>query len=505
MPKLIVRDVAQGAGLPQRTALPVGRSLARLGQQVSQFGGALEAASNERARRRAAEFDVALESEANQIVLDPDLESRAQKFDEAKSRLTEQYRPSFITGSPVEFDSRTGLSSERLLNDLRAKTDRDALDRALADNEYQLEILSNKAATAENADERSLFLLQGEIAIQESLNSGTRSQAQADKRRQAFYKGIQDAQLLTFSNVDPGMGLEWIEAGNFRGTEASKQQWIAKLQKANVFQMRSELQAEKAERSRLAAENKETARVTVSRWIGAANDPEGPGVTLAEVETAVKGGFLSETQESTWTQIARSGGHVEPSVQTDPRMLADMRRRARDGTDSTVIDDATERYTSGRMSLEELASIEKMSKESRFGGALDILEAAVQGTLAFTGSSPGAVVAAQQAVVDFTTWESEHPNATRGEALREAARLYSETDTYGMIERTLPKQESSRYVRDETDKIMIEETLNQAAADLKAGRMSEEDAIALHLEMDEMAEGRKRDAATRARLSGVSE
>jgi len=507
MPRLIVRDRPQLTPLPQSSGATrgeiEGRALQRLGQQVSQFGSVLKASSDQRARRNAAQASVELRAEMENIKLDPDIEGREEKFNEARRRIEAKYKPGFLTGSPSEFNFGFGLSSEQLQTDLTAQTNRDAINRSRADLQFELNLYAQDAATSDNPDSRFIAEQKGELAISRGLSDGTISQGDADTARRGFNKTIDSTLQLQFENYDPAGGLEFLNSPEFNGTEAERQVGLRRMRTAYQHELASNLkiseQSDKAQKKI----DEQLQEATINKWIGVASDPESPGVPLVEVQAASRGGFLTTAEVEKWTGIARSGGHITPSVETDPRAFSSLRKRAMDGTDGTVVAEATRLYEDGRLTIQQLTTIETLSGDSRFGGSLAVLESAVDAALAYSGGAPGVVVMAEQSVQEMAVWISEHPNATRGEAMRQAKTLYSEADVNGVIENTIPQKSANRYIRDSDDKIDIKATLEHIARERLAGRLPEAEMTEIKLEMDDMSENRRADAAARSRMSGA--
>lgn len=416
MPKLSVRERGPGAEIPRATGAAgqiSGRNLQRLGSQVSAAGQILQASSDQRAARKAAEFTQALSAEADAIMLDPNLEQRESKLAAARKRLSSKFRPNFIVGSPGAFDFRANMAAERLQATVKAQTNSDGISRGIADNDFQLDQFVEEGAKADNPSDRALAFIQGELALSGALESGLRDQKGHDKRLQKFRQDFAGGVLRRMRNDNPAAGLDFLE-DEFDGTEEERQVWRGHM----ISSMRSAVSAEETELRRSELADRRREKVLDEEAQSELNEILGSDDILTVADVMDRRGALSAAAERTYLRIAESGGRITETATFDRGLYLDLSDRADRGED--IIADANAAFLEGRIDKTVRDNLVNASTDRRFGDARRGLSAALDpGILGDTSLREKKV----QALQFFDEWHIANPRASREEAEIKAREL----------------------------------------------------------------------------------
>ncbi len=469
-----------------------------VGREMTILGRTLEAASNQRAGRRALEFRQALRDETDEIARLPDFEERSTRFEESRKRLSEEFRPSGLTGSPRAFDTATEQAAEELRFRLDSRTRTDAIEQARADVDYQIEEYVREAGAAASPSARANAIGEATSVLDQALEAGVISQGEYDQTVRGAGERVSNARLQAFLNFDPLGGLRFLGGVEFEGDEEARQVWVGKMIRAiEADNRRERLAEEEAERTEK-AEQEAFADATTKNWTIRSLQPTGEPITVDEFEEAAP--FLSETQTETWAQIVyNQGGRIIPKSDTDPRLFGSYRLRVQDPTDRTALAEAERDAARGLMTRAELNALEVASRDSRFNAGLAVFDSMIESVSRF---DPGIAVQATAARQEYNLFISQNPAVTRDEALREARRLFNAIDGVSRFERILPQGEASRYVLDDQRRILIQESREQLARDLGNSIITNEDAADRMIELDELEEARSRIDGWRSQLSG---
>ena len=418
MPRLEVREEprspAQPTARPRDFGAGVGVAAQQLGGQIQALGQTLEASSRERARRRAVEYRTALQNEANSIALDPDLEGRGRKFQEAQQRLLEEFRPSALTGSPQDFDFAAGITGDQIGGDLSQQTARDSIDRGIADNDFRVRELVDAAALADNQDDRALLVVEGELALAESLESGLRTQRQHDVALQKFHRDVSGAVLRKFQNDNPAGGLDFVQSDEFLGTEEEREVWRGRM----ISEIRAGLRAEESEAIIAEKAQVQQAKLDEQAARKRLHLILADRTRVLTVEDVLAEPSLSPEREQKYLGIAQAGGRIREPSQPNPAIYLDLSRRARRGED--VVDEAYTAYENEQLPLVNSEAIAAMSRDARFGDAADRIDRALDPGLM---GDPFLQSKRDQALQVFDEWMRDHEGATREEAMKKADEL----------------------------------------------------------------------------------
>jgi hypothetical protein len=423
----------------------------------------LKAASDERARRRAAEFDIALTSEANEILLDPDLSARQGRLDSARKRLAEQFRPGSFGGSPREFDSSVGLSFARHSGDLKAQTDRDGIAQATGDNDFQLDNLVEQFALSNDPAEQALALQTGELALERAVESGIRSQSQADLRLKQFRQDAMGGTLRRLQNDDPATGLSFLNS-SFQGTEEERQVWRGHMMRA----LSSRASAEESRRNRSSTADTDRAKVLSEEAEKELIDlSAGDGVSVDDVLSRVD---LSTIAAKFWMGKAQGGGRITQPAQSQRDIYLALSTGADMGHD--IVSTANAMYASELLTKSDRDALVRVSRDRRFGDARTAISLTLDAGIFGDPFIRGKKVQALQFFDDFVR---NNPNATLEEAQTKANGLIDSALTLydpSNIETANLRPEGA-ILNEDGKTVQIVETLRTYKAALDEGRIDE--------------------------------
>lgn len=478
MPRLQIIGPADPVNLPNASpesfGAGVGRAMQETGRVGQALGQVLQQVADSKAKSSAAAYERDLGAAADQILLDPDIESRGQKFDAVQRKLQEKYRPKL--GARGTFDSAAGMATMELRTKFDHKTMIDGIDEARRNTEITIGHKALKAATAATDEEVGTLFQE----IQNDLAEGGLYLTPAQQTQ--MLQGAMGQGLRAMTDTNPKRALEWIDrAGTLLPPEV-----IAVYREEALTNIRQSAALKRAQAKedydlRIRAE-KEASAAAEERLM----DLEQSGDLTLDAVRAERD--LSPTAYGRWKRLAtgdKSGGGSKPEVYID---LSD---RAAAGED--VVEDANTALTDGNISRTERDAIVKTSREGRFAeprksvlGALKTIEE----------RRPSAVGVTGLGLSQYDQWVADNRGATRSEADAKAAEIIGELRSYKNPAGKTPPLAGAANSRpiDSTEAINAE--LKKARDDLRKGlidsatfnrRMTELQEMQLELDAEQEA------------------
>lgn len=396
MPRLQIIGAADSVSLPNATpeafGAGVGRAMQETGRVGQALGQVLQQVAESKAKSSAAAYERDLGAAADQILLDPDIESRGKKFESVQRKLQEQYRPKL--GARGAYDAAAGSATIELRTRFDHKTMLDGIDEARRNTEITIGHKALKAATSDTDEEVGTLFQE----IQNDLAQGSLYLTPAQQTQ--MLQGAIGQGLRAMTDTNPKRALEWIgRAGTLLPPEV-----IAVYREEALTNIRQSAALERARaddeyKTRIRAE-KESSAAAEERLM----DLEQSGDLTLDAVRAEKD--LSPTAYGRWKRLAtgdKSGGGSKPEVYIS---LSDAAAAGED-----VVEDANTALTNGDISRSERDSIVKTSRDERFMeprksvlGALKALEQK------FPTKYSGVTA---KGLAEFDAWVAENRGASR--------------------------------------------------------------------------------------------
>jgi len=415
MPKLQIIGPADPVNLP--TASPesfgagVGRAMQETGRVGQALGQVLQQVADSKAKSAAAVYEQELGAAAEQISLDPDIESRSQKFEAAQRKLQEKYRPKL--GARGTFDSMAGMATMELRTRFDHKTMLDGIDEARRNTEINIGHKAMKAATAES-DQEVVTLFQ---EIQNDLNEGSLYLTPAQKT-QMFQASMGDS-IRAMADTNPKRALEWIDRV---GTMLPPEVLSVYRSEAiiNIKQSAAALVAEQ-EAAQKALEDAEKARRKAAGEELVAMDADGT-LTVGAVSERIKRGDLSEAQGRLWLDRARQGPEGSGGGGIDRDLYVQYSEAADRG--ESIEEQVNTAYASGRLGKTEHDALISRRRDVVFKEP----RKAILGTLdpknfGVNAARMGMPELRSDALLAFDRWQRANPDASIEQAEDKAQQL----------------------------------------------------------------------------------
>lgn len=411
MPRLIVSEAASPVQMPTASPASFGagsaQALQRTGGMMQALGQVLNQYAESTARVKVIQYEQDLSAEAEAISMDPDIQGRAKKFDEAQRRLIDKHRPGF--GSRNTYDQRASLSTGSIRSQFQARTMQDGIKESRLNTDLEVMHSMMKAANADSDEDAAASLLEAERALSESALYYTPAE-QAIKLQTALGQGIR-----AMADTNPERALRVID---FLGPKLGPEVTAVYREEAmnNIRQAAARRVAEAKEQRRLMEQaEKDASRAAEERLIAAdAAGDLSPSIVAGEVQN------LSPTAYLRWARRAKGDSPSSGAV-NDPTLYMELTDRAEAGDD--VWEDATAAVTAGAISADKRNALVQTSRDARFKPARAHIKTALG--VNPLNYDPERAEKLANALVAFDEWVIENPRAPREESFAKAQELVS--------------------------------------------------------------------------------
>ncbi len=399
MPNLLINQPAGPVQGPRASAAEFGGQEAaatrQLGRQVQQAGEIPAAWSAMKARRSAAEYRVALQDTARQMSLTQDLEGAEERFQTERRRLQDRFRK----GSRGIYDAQASVTGDQIESQFRHSIRMRQIEDGQNDLDEVLRLHADELATSEAPDDRAMALVRGTLAIDEARESGLIGDADVDKLTREFSTRAMGGVLRRFQNDDPAAGIEFLDSGEFVGSEEERQVWRGHMMVA----MRTRVNAELSEARRQEAYDRKAQKLRAD------------SAQKALIEKAFGNGFTEQdvldfadvwtpTEMESLLATARSGGKFV-ATQSDPQVWDELRVLATiddpNMDDAPFEEQARRAFFRGQITKGDYGSLLSLYEDTRIGEFTEMIHSDIAGHFLV---GPGDKAKSREAQRAFTEW-----------------------------------------------------------------------------------------------------